>query len=121
MSYSIDFNNASPVVIEAALCRRIAEIRLARNVPQAHLATQAGVSERTLRRMEAGEGVSLNTFLRVLGALGIQHALEALLPDPSVRPVERVGGGGERKRASPQSGPLVVDDWTWGDGEVDDD
>ncbi|MFT6397391.1 MAG: hypothetical protein ACJAYU_002144 [Bradymonadia bacterium] len=71
--------------------------------------------------MEAGEGVSLNTFLRVLSALGIPHALEDLLPDPSVRPVGRLESGTERKRASPQSGPLTMDEWAWGDREVDDD
>lgn len=35
-------------------------------------------------------------------ALGIQQNLEAFLPDPTVRPIERVGvGAGERKRARP--------------------
>jgi len=38
-------------------------------------------------------------IIRVLKALAIQQNLEALLPDPTVRPIERIDiGGGARKR-----------------------
>ena len=102
MTYKLDFSVATSSQIEAALCGRLESIRLSRNMTQAQLAGEAGVSIRTIGRLEKGEGVSLDTFIRVLTALGIQSSLEALLPDPSVRPIERVGiGGRERKRARP--------------------
>ena len=109
---------ASSAQIESALCERLARIRLSRNVTQAQLATEAGVSTRTIRRMEAGAGISLDTFIRVLMALDIQRNLEALLPDPMVRPMERIAHGGtERKRARPKTASRQSSTWTWGDEE----
>ena len=121
MAYSIDFGIATSAQIEAAMCRRIESIRLSRNTTQEQLAVEAGVSLRTIGRLEKGQGVSLDTFIRVLMALKIQHSLEALLPDPSVRPVERAGiGTGERKRARPAKSDREQSSWTWGDGKADD-
>ncbi len=122
MTYNIDFALASSARIEAALCKRLESIRLARNTTQAQLAEQAGVSPRTIGRLEKGQGVSLDTFIRVVTALGIQGSLETLLPDPSVRPMERAAQrGGERKRARPRPSQDEPVKWTWGDGEADDD
>lgn len=94
---------------------RIARARLARNMPQARLAREAGVSTRSITRLEAGESVALDTFVRVLAALGFADQLTALLPDPSVRPAERVRlAGRERQRAR---GSKVAPDataWAWG-------
>jgi len=121
MAYNLDFSVATSTQIEAALCKRLESIRLSRNTTQAQLAEEAGVSLRTIGRLEKGEGVSLDTFIRVLAALGIQSNLEALLPDPTVRPIERVGiGGGERKRARPVPSSPDRPVWSWGDGEDDD-
>lgn len=116
MKYPIDFSIATSEQIEAALCNKIENIRLARNITQAELANDAGVSLRTMVRLENGKGVSLDTFVRVLIALGIQQNLETLLPDPSIRPIERVNlKGKERKRASSRSVELEKKPWVWGD------
>lgn len=121
MAYKIDFSVATSDQIEAALCERLENIRLSRNITQIQLAKEAGVSPRTIGRLEKGQGVSVDTFIRVLTALGIQQNLEALLPDPTVRPVERVGiGGGERKRARPGLHSDEGAMWSWGDSEGDD-
>ena len=121
MSYKIDFTIASSDQIEAALCSRIENIRLSRNMTQVQLAKEAGVSPRTIGRLEKGQGVSVDTFVRVLIALGIQQNLEALLPDPTIRPVERIDVGGvERKRARPTASSKRRSSWSWGDGETDD-
>jgi putative transcriptional regulator len=120
MAYSIDFSIATSDQIEAALCKRVESIRLSRNTTQEHLAGEAGVSLRTIGRLEKGHGVSLDTFIRVLTALRIQHGLEALLPDPGVRPIERVGAGtGERKRARPLKTGPGRSTWSWGDEKGD--
>ncbi|MGA7878304.1 MAG: helix-turn-helix transcriptional regulator [Desulfoferrobacter sp.] len=106
--------------IEAALCKRLESIRLSRNITQAQLAEEAGVSPRTIGRLEKGQGVSVDTFIRIMIALGIQQSLEALLPDPTVRPIERVGiSAGERKRARPTQSSHERPTWSWGDGEGD--
>jgi len=121
MAYNIDFSVATSRQIEAALCKRLQGIRLSRNTTQEQLAEEAGVSPRTIRRLEKGQGVSMDTFIRVTTAMGIQHNLEALLPDPSVRPVERAGmGSGERRRARPTPTSDEHRAWSWGDGATDD-
>lgn len=120
MSYNIEFSVATSDQIEAALCKRLESIRLSRNITQAQLAEEAGVSPRTIGRLEKGQGISVDTFIRIMIALGIQQSLEALLPDPTVRPIERVGiSAGERKRARPTQSSDERPTWSWGDGEGD--
>jgi putative transcriptional regulator len=120
MSYNIDFSIANSDQIEATLCKRIESIRLSRNITQEQLANEAGVSPRTIGRLEKGQGVSMDTFIRVMIALRIQQNLEALLPDPTVRPIERIGlGAGERKRARPVKPTNELPTWSWGDEEDD--
>ena len=120
MSYNIEFSVATSDQIEAALCKRLESIRLSRNITQAQLAEEAGVSTRTIGRLEKGQGVSVDTFIRIMMAFGIQQNLEALLPDPTVRPIERVGiGAGERKRARPIQSSEERPAWSWGDGKDD--
>ena len=112
----IDYYLANSEQIEADLCKKLENIRLARNITQASLADQAGVSLRTIRRLEKGLGVSLDTFIRVLTALGVQQNLGTFLPDPSIRPIDRVNlGGSERKRASSRKKPIKKTAWVWGD------
>ena len=121
MSYNIEFTIATSDQIEAALCKRLESIRLSRNITQAQLAEEAGVSPRTIGRLEKGQGVSMDTFIRIMMALNIQQNLEALLPDPSVRPIERiVMGTAERKRARPTKSIDELPTWSWGNGEDDD-
>jgi transcriptional regulator with XRE-family HTH domain len=121
MADSIDFNTASPEQIEAALGVRIERVRLSRNITQQQLADEAGVSIRTIRRLARGDGVSLDTFIRVLTALHIQPNLGLLLPDPTISPVERIRAQhGERLRARPNADSAPASIWTWDDGENDD-
>jgi transcriptional regulator with XRE-family HTH domain len=116
MAHQIDFSIATSEQIEAALCEQMEAIRLTRNLTQAQLAHEAGVALKTIRRFEKGEGVSLDTFIRVLMALGLQSNLQNLLPDPTIRPVERVETGGkERKRARPVRSDKEISTWSWGD------
>ena len=120
MSYNIEFSVATSNQIEVVLCKRLESIRLFRNITQAQLAEEAGVSPRTIGRLEKGQGVSVDTFIRIMIALGIQQSLEALLPDPTVRPIERIGiSTGERKRARHTQSSNERPTWSWGDGEGD--
>ncbi|WP_170565703.1 helix-turn-helix domain-containing protein [Ruegeria atlantica] len=102
--------------IEQEIGQRLARLRLARNVTQATLAERAGIGVRTLRRLEAGEPSTLDTFLRVATALELEDAILSSLPEGNIRPIERVSRkGSERKRASPSSERAAKSTWTWGD------
>lgn len=102
------------------LVKQVEQLRLSQNMTQAALAREAGVSTRTITRMEAGETVSLDTFVRVLMALGVADRLAGLLPEPDVRPIERVRfKGKERQRASGKRSSSRTSDepWSWGDDD----
>lgn len=83
------------------LGERLERNRLLQNIAQTDLAKKAGISTRTLRRLESGEGGTLDSFIRLLIALNIDSNLSMLIPDSTIRPMERVRQSKkERKRAS---------------------
>lgn len=115
MTQKVDYEIAVSEAIEADLGRRLEDIRLARNINQTQLAEEAGVSRRTITRLENGAGISLDTLIRVMLALGLAERLEALLPDPGVRPIDRVRlKGRERQRARPKANDEAAA-WQWAD------
>jgi putative transcriptional regulator len=120
MSNTIDFSIATSEQVRYFLCKQLLNIRLARNITRVQLARESGVSPRTIQHLEDGEGVSLDTFIRVMAALRLQQNLKILLPDPTVRPVERVKNAGtERKHAYPNKSNNEDSTWSWGDELVD--
>ncbi len=98
---------------------RLVAARLLRNQTQANLAEEAGVSKRTVERLESGEvAARLSGFVRVFRALGMAERLETLIPPPAVSPVEQLKlAGRQRQRASGQRkrAPSKNRKWTWGD------
>lgn len=112
-----DYTLLSDNKIEASLCSRLESERLRRNITQAELARQAGISVRTVRRMEKGEGISLATFIRVLKALRLEDRLEAVLPKQEISPIQRVSKTIHvRERASGKRSPKkTTEPWKWGD------
>ena len=117
MSQNTKYINSE--TIERDICKKLERIRLLKNISQAKLAEAAGVSRRTISRMENGEGISLDTFIRVMQALNLTDHLTAMLPNPEIRPIERVGrkGKGERKNASSPRTPKKTKKWEWGSEE----
>lgn len=123
MGYALDFSIASSETLERALYERLEAIRLARNITQRQLAHEAGISLKTIGRLARGEGVSLNTFIRVLIALKLQDTLATLLPDPTVNPMERITKKPVegRKRARRANTGVKSQSWSWGDTGVTND
>jgi transcriptional regulator with XRE-family HTH domain len=77
-----------------ALGARVAELRIARRLKQAELAYEAGVSHRTLQRLEAGEVVRSDSLSRVLKCLGRWDVvLDALQPE-AFSPYARLADAG---------------------------
>ena len=105
--------------IEVDLGQRLSKIRLSHNLTQVQLAQTAGTSVRTLIRLEAGHGVSLDVFIKVLIALRLETVLESL-PDPAIRPLERIKlKGHERQRARPSHKETPpASQWAWGDEDL---
>ena len=106
--------------LRAELGARLARQRLARNVTQKALAEAAGIGLRTLRRIEAGESSSLDSFLRAATALGLADAVMSGIPEQAIRPIERVESRrGERRRARPAKARKPEAPWAWSDERGD--
>jgi transcriptional regulator with XRE-family HTH domain len=90
----------TPDEMESALGEELKALRLYRNIDQKTLAERAGVSVRALRSLEAGDGSTLPTLVRVLRALGRQDWLETIAPVPTINPLSLTRGAQPRQRAS---------------------
>jgi putative transcriptional regulator len=118
MNLKYDFTTSSSGAIAAALGKRLEAIRLSKNISQAELARQAGVSRSTMTRIADGQSISLDSFIRVVKALGLADHLAALLPDPEVRPVELVSRAGQQRRRASRK-RKATEPWSWADEEDD--
>ena len=87
-----------------------------RDTLQAALAEQAGVSKRTVERLESGAvATQLPGFPRVCRTLGLLERFESLIPDAVPSPIEQLKQvRRKRQRASRQKPPAKPKNWTWG-------
>lgn len=99
------------------LGRRLAQLRIDMNMTQAELATKAGIGKRTLERLEAGETTQTRTLLRILRELDLLGKLEALIPEPTVRPRQIIKKGGMLPKRATKKNPNhgKAEEWKWGD------
>jgi transcriptional regulator with XRE-family HTH domain len=105
-------------VVLGELGERLARIRLDRNLTQAQLATQAGVSKRTVERLEAGTvGTQLSGFIRVCRALAVIERFDLLVPEPVPSPIEQLKMAGRKRQRASTTKPAKLSDkkWQWGD------
>lgn len=96
---------------------RLAAQRMERNITQAALAEKAGVSKRTVERLESGEvATQLSGFVRVCRALGLLERLEFFLPEPVPGPMERLKRQGRKRQraAGRKAAAGTPAKWTWG-------
>lgn len=124
------FNNLlSDGAVTEEMGRRISATRLERQMTQAQLAEAAGISKRTVERLEDGEPTQLANLIRCLRALDKLEALERLLPETPINPIEQLkghrtrrqrarpskGGGASHSMAGPAEGAPLGPPWVWGD------
>lgn len=110
-------NQVVDELILRELGERLARVRLERNLTQAGLAEQAGVSKRTVERMEAGGVTQLVNLVRVCRALDLLERFEMLIPEPVASPVAQLKlRGKERQRASSAKATTTpAGKWQWDD------
>lgn len=96
---------------------RLSRHRVELGLTQAKLANEAGISKRTLERIEAGESTQTSSLIRTMRALGLLEALDVLAPDTGPRPMDLLKlRGKERQRASSKKQKnMTGKDWSWGD------
>lgn len=67
---------------------RLTRHRIDQQLTQSALAHEAGVSKRTVERIEAGASAQMSSLVRVLRVLDLLPGLETLAPDPGIRPMD---------------------------------
>ena len=92
----------TPGEIQRDIGARLRSFRLDRRLPQAELASRAGVSLRALQHIEAGAGSTLETFIRVLKALGYLSMFDDIAPANLVQPMNLLRRRKPRLRAPRQ-------------------
>ncbi len=73
--------------------------RLRMNLTLEEVAKSAGVSINAVRRLEAGDGSSLSSFVSVLKVLGRADWLSTLKPAVTINPLDMLRQRGPRQRA----------------------
>ena len=109
---------ATDEAVLSELGGRLAEVRLERNLTQAQLGEQAGVSKRTVERLESGSvATQLSGFIRVCRVLEVIERFDLLVPEPVPSPVEQLKlRGRRRQRASAKRKTKTPSKkWKWGD------
>ena len=96
----MNFAELSDKAVLALLGARIQRERLNRNLTQTELAGRAGIAPRTVRYLEAGRQMTVETLIRILRALDRLDSLEFFLPETGLSPIQLAKlKGRERKRA----------------------
>lgn len=111
-------NQATDEAVLSELGGRLARARLERNLTQARLAEQAGVSKRTVERLESGSvATQLSGFIRVCRVLDLVERFELLVPEPMASPIEQLKlRGRKRQRASvTRKAKPAPRNWQWAD------
>ncbi len=108
---------ASDKAILAKIGDRLGRRRVELNLTQADLAREAGLSKRTVERVEAGESTQTANLVRILRVLDLLGSLDAAIPESGPRPMDLLKlRGKERQRAS--SGKREEPpgaEWSWED------
>ena len=95
-------------VVLSELGERLTQARLEKNLTQAQLATQAGLSKRTGERREAGElGTQLSAFIRVCRVLELIEHFENLVPETAPSPMAQLKSRRRRRRRASSSAPAA--------------
>jgi len=108
-------NEHSDQAVLSHLGTRLSAVRIARDLTQAQLAHDAGVSKRTVERIETGESAQLTSFIRILRALGLLSRLEELLPPPQPGPMDLLRRAGRMPQRARGTDTPSGEPWTWAD------
>jgi transcriptional regulator with XRE-family HTH domain len=101
----------------AELGRRLSRRRLDLQITQADLARQAGVSKRTVERIEAGASAQMVSIIRICRVLDLMAGLDGLAPPAGPRPMDLIRLKGRQRQRASSGGKAgtTAGKWTWGE------
>jgi len=102
--------------------KRVARRRLDLQLTQAELAGEAGVSKRTVERIEAGASAQMSSMIRIFRVLKLLPGLESVISEAGPGPMYLLRQKGKvRQRASSKRKPgnsssdRSDEPWSWDD------
>lgn len=110
------FGTESNEQILKELGQRLKDTRIAMSYTQKDMAGRAGVSAKTIERIENGENVRIENLINLLRALDLLQNIEILVPEQELLPTEILDYGKKRQRASSvKDKDVSTGAWQWGD------
>jgi transcriptional regulator with XRE-family HTH domain len=96
---------------ESSIGRQLVELRHRADLTQAEVARRANVGVSTVKRLEAGAGGTMSSFVDILRALGREDWIDTLAPTPTVDPMQmlrerRAAEERRRQRVRPARSPV---------------
>ncbi|WP_205182859.1 helix-turn-helix transcriptional regulator [Burkholderia aenigmatica] len=90
----------TPDEIAIDVGQKVKTLRVYKNLDQAILAARAGISVRSVRNLENGEGPSLHTLILVLRVLGRESWFDTIAPVPTINQITMTHEAVPRQHAS---------------------
>lgn len=110
------FGTESNEQILKELGQRLKDIRIALSYTQKDMADRAGVSPKTIERIEGGENVRIENLVNLLRAMNLLQNLEILVPEQTILPTELHDYGKKRQRvAQTKEKEASNSTWQWGE------
>lgn len=97
------FTLITPEEISLDLAQRVKELRLAKKWKQETLAQRSGVSKGSLKRFEQTGKISMDSFLKLVFALGRLDELDAILQPPKATSIKELQS---QERTMPRRGSI---------------
>ena len=111
-------NTLSNQAVLHEIGQRLKQYRLDALLTQQTLAMEAGVSKRTIERLEAGHSIQFENVIAVFRALNLLANLDAVIPEPGPSPMDMLKLQGKRRqRASSSENRKRSSNWKWSDSE----
>lgn len=97
---------------------RLRDTRIGMSFTQEEMAERAGISTKTIERIEKGHNVKIEGLLNLMRAMGLLQNMEVLIPEQTLSPTIQHDYGKKRVRAASKKteetdGKL----WKWEDEE----
>ncbi len=111
-------SNITDEVLLKLIGKRLAQLRLTKNLTQGQLAEQAGLGLRTVQRLELGAAATqLSGFVRVCRVLGLVERFEALVPEETASPMAQLKQQGQKRQRATgkKTAEATPKKWTWGE------
>ncbi|NND73306.1 MAG: helix-turn-helix domain-containing protein [Rhodothermales bacterium] len=97
--------------------RRIERVRIDSDLTQAALAKEAGLSKRTVERIESGEDAQFTSIIRILRVLKLLDSLNQLVPEIRVRPMDALKLKGKSRKRVRTTASAKDEKWEWGENQ----